>query len=148
MPRLRFTFALLVLAAMACQIGPIDLSRPGSSGSYQGTIQASCAPFDAAAYELNVTPAIDGDSVLIVVWALPIEPGRVIRFDDSGERGSGARCPSPGSCTQAARGRINFDSFQESGSANGHFLLFFDDGTSLEGSFEAEWFGDEWVLCG
>jgi hypothetical protein len=137
--------ALTVVAAIAI---PAD-----SSFSY-GTIRSSCAPTDAPAIAITLTPErseckrTTGPYVSIAIWrGLPIHAGQVIEFGPGSNTGSAEQCAKESDCKRARSARIVFDRYEGRSGATGHYELNFKGGETLKGSFEVKWC-EERVICG
>ena len=137
--------ALTVVAAIAI---PTD-----SSFSY-GTIRSSCAPTDAPAIAITLTPEpstckrTTGPYASFAIWrGLPIHAGQVVEFGPGSNAGSAARCAKEGDCKLAQSATIVFDSYEERSGAKGHYEMGFKGGETLTGSFEVKWC-EERVICG
>ncbi len=137
--------ALTVVAAVA--------TPPDSSFSY-GTIRNSCAPTDAPAIAIILTPErsackrTEGPYASFAIWrGLPIHAGQVVEFGAGSNAGSAARCAKEGECKLAQSASIVFDSYEERSGATGHYEMNFKGGETLKGSFEVKWC-EERVICG
>ncbi len=142
------TFAVLALAAIAAIATPTD-----SSFSY-GTMRSSCAPTDAPAIAITLTPERSeckrtaGPYVSFAIWrGLPIHAGQVVEFGQGSNAGSAARCAKEGDCKLAQSAKVVFDSYEERSGATGHYEMNFKAGETLKGTFEVKWC-EERVICG
>lgn len=140
-----FAVVLIAIAAIAVPAEP--------SFSY-GTMRRSCAPTDAPAIAIMLTPErseckrVTGPYVSFAIWrGLPIHAGQVIEFGQGSNAGSAARCAKEGECKLAQSATIVFDSYEERSGAKGHYEMQFKGGESLKGSFEVKWC-EERVICG
>lgn len=138
-------FAVTVLAAIAF---------PAESSFSYGTMRSSCAPTDAPAIAITLTPErseckrISGPYISLAIWrGLPIHAGQVVEFGSGSSAGSAARCAKEGDCKLAQSATIVFDSYEERSSAKGHYEMNFKSGETLKGSFEVKWC-EERVICG
>jgi hypothetical protein len=137
--------ALIAVAAIAIPAEP--------SFSF-GTIRSSCAPTDAPAIAITLTPErseckrVAGPYVSFAIWrGLPIHAGQVVEFGPSSNAGSAARCGKEGDCKLVQSATIVFDSYEERSGAKGHYEMNFKGGETLKGSFEVKWC-EERVICG
>ena len=150
---------LMLLAAMltaGCGSGPLlDLPIPWGPSeqtpAYQGTVQWSCSPIDAMAwqFELQADPVEDLPLVSIAIWPRsPLEAGSVIRLDGERPQGYGAVFSGGTEWVPASRGEIGFESYAEEGEAQGWFWLKLDRGPRVEGAFTAHWLDVGPIACG
>jgi hypothetical protein len=137
--------ALIAVAAIAIPAEP--------SFSF-GTIRSSCAPTDAPAIAITLTPErseckrVAGPYVSFAIWrGLPIHAGQVVEFGPGSNAGSAARCAKEGDCKLVQSATIVFDSYEERSDAKGHYEMNFKGGETLKGSFEVKWC-EERVICG
>jgi hypothetical protein len=137
--------ALIAVAAIAIPAEP--------SFSF-GTIRSSCAPTDAPAIAITLTPErseckrVAGPYVSFAIWrGLPIHAGQVVDFGPGSNAGSAARCAKEGDCKLVQSATIVFDSYEERSGAKGHYEMNFKGGETLKGSFEVKWC-EERVICG
>jgi hypothetical protein len=137
--------ALIAVAAIAIPAEP--------SFSF-GTIRSSCAPTDAPAIAITLTPErseckrVAGPYVSFAIWrGLPIHAGQVVEFGPGSNAGSAARCAKEGDCKLVQSATIVFDSYEERSGAKGHYEMNFKGGETLKGSFEVKWC-EERVICG
>jgi len=137
--------ALIAVAAIAIPAEP--------SFSF-GTIRSSCAPTDAPAIAITLTPErseckrVAGPYVSFAIWrGLPIHAGQVVEFGPGSNPGSAARCAKEGDCKLVQSATIVFDSYEERSGAKGHYEMNFKGAETLKGSFEVKWC-EERVICG
>jgi len=137
--------ALTVVAAIAI---PTD-----SSFSY-GTIRSSCAPTDAPAIAITLTPErpackrTTGPYASFAIWrGLPIHAGQVVEFGPGSNAGSAARCAKEVECKFAQSATLTFDTYEERSGATGRYEMNFKGGETLKGAFEVKWC-EERVICG
>jgi hypothetical protein len=137
--------ALIAVAAIAIPAEP--------SFSF-GTIRSSCAPTDAPAIAITLTPErsvckrVAGPYVSFAIWrGLPIHAGQVVEFGPGSNAGSAARCAKEGDCKLVQSATIVFDSYEERSGAKGRYEMNFKGGETLKGSFEVKWC-EERVICG
>ena len=137
--------ALTVMAAVA---------KPAESSFSYGTIRSSCAPTDAPAIAITLTPEPStckrtaGPYASFAIWrGLPIHAGQVVEFGPGSNAGSAARCAKEGDCKLAQSATIVLDSYEERSGAKGHYEMNFKGGETLKGSFEVKWC-EERVICG
>jgi len=137
--------ALIAVAAIAIPAEP--------SFSF-GTIRSSCAPTDAPAIAITLTPErseckrVAGPYVSLAIWrGLPIHAGQVVEFGPGSNAGSAARCAKEGDCKLVQSATIVFDSYEERSGAKGHYEMNFKGAETLKGSFEVKWC-EERVICG
>lgn len=142
------TFAALAFTAIAAIAIPAD-----SPFSY-GTMRSSCAPTDAPAIAITLTPErseckrVTGPFLSLAIWrGLPIHAGQVVEFGPGSSGGSAARCAKEGECKLAQSATIVFDSYEERSGAKGHYEMVFKGGETLKGIFEVKWC-EERVVCG
>jgi hypothetical protein len=139
---------VLAMTVLAATASPAD-----SSFSY-GTIRSSCAPTDAPAIAITLTPERSackrpiGSHVTFAIWrGLPIHAGQVVEFGSGSNAGSAARCAKEGDCRLAQSATIVFDTYEQRAGATGHYEMSFKGGETLTGTFEVKWC-EERVICG
>lgn len=145
--------APLLLAALACT-GQAEPSGPpiGFEYAYAGP---SCAPWDGFAVSLVLRGAAlapgdsaieAGDTPQLRLAMYPrtsgtgpsgLRPG-TYRWPDEPEVAIGSSCAA-GSCTTMPSGRIAVDEVAIDGRLRGTVELQLQDGSTLRGSFDAEW---------
>jgi hypothetical protein len=142
-------FAVALIATGA----PARPAEPSFSYSY-GTMRNSCAPTDAPAIAITLTPErseckrVTGSYVSFAIWrGLPIHAGQVVEFGQGSNAGSAARCAKEGECKLAHSATIIFDSYEERSGATGHYEMQFKGEDILKGRFEVKWC-EERVICG
>jgi hypothetical protein len=138
-------FAMTVLAAIAI---------PAESSFSYGTIRSSCAPTDAPAIAITLTPErsgckrTSGPYASFAIWrGLPIHAGQVVEFGPGSNAGSAAQCTKEGECKLAQSATIVFDTYEERAGATGHYEMSFKGRETLTGTFEVKWC-EERVICG
>ena len=142
--------AVIVLALTAI----VAIAIPADSSFSYGTIRSSCAPTDAPAIAITLTPERSackrptGPYVSFAIWrGLPIHAGQVVEFGPGSNAGSAARCAKEGDCKLAQSATIVFDTYEERAGATGHYEMSFKGGETLTGTFEVKWC-EERVICG
>jgi hypothetical protein len=142
------TFAALAVTAIAA------IAIPAESSFSYGTMRSSCAPTDAPAIAITLTPErseckrVTGPYVSFAIWrGLPVHAGQAVTIGSGSNAGSAARCAKEGDCKLAQSATIVFDSYEERAGAKGHYEMGFKGGETLKGSFEVKWC-EERVICG
>jgi hypothetical protein len=142
------TVIVLAMTALAA------IAIPANSSFSYGTIRSSCAPTDAPAIAITLTPERSackrpiGPYASFAIWrGLPIHAGQVIEFGPGSNAGSAARCAKEGDCKLAQSATIVFDTYEERAGATGHYEMSFKGGEILTGTFEVKWC-EERVICG
>jgi hypothetical protein len=142
------TFAALAVTAVAA------IAMPAESSFAYGTMRSSCAPTDAPAIAITLTPEpseckrVAGPYVAFAIWrGLPVHAGQAVTIGPGSNAGSAARCAKEGDCKLAQSATIVFDSYEERVGAKGHYEMDFKGGETLKGSFEVKWC-EERVICG
>ena len=128
--------ALTVMAAVA---------KPADSSFSYGTIRSSCAPTDAPAIAITLTPEPStckrtaGPYASFAIWrGLPIHAGQVVEFGPGSNAGSAARCAKEGDCKLAQSATIVFDSYEERSGAKRTLRNGIQGGRNSKGVFRSE----------
>ena len=132
---------------------PSELGPPAGYG--YAVAMADCAPWDALAVTLYLTPtratseSIAPPFLRVSVYSSPrTVAGRAFEWTGSmSQVGTASRCQSGSACLSAEAGGIRFDSPRPDSSLAGTVDVRFPDGSATRGSFQAGWRGPP-ALCG
>jgi len=109
------------------------------------TIRHACGPTDGPALQLTLTkvehPGKDDARLFLTLYRdLPEPPLTQARSFELAHMkdGDAVRCPRPGACESALRGRVVLEKFDGTG-AEGSYELHFKDGSTESGRFKAAW---------
>jgi hypothetical protein len=115
--------------------------------TFPATIQRDCAPWDGAAFTVNI-PVQGVVDLSISIWQAPelTSPNAFSFPDDTGQVGNASLADAAGTSEQLS-GNVFFSSVQDGSPVDGRFELSTDTGQRFAGEFHAEW-GDQIVMCG
>ena len=109
------------------------------------TIRHACGPTDGPALQIILTKVAnpgknDARLFLSLYRDLPQPPLSQPRTFELAhmQDGDGVRCPRPNGCESAERGRVVLEKFSGAG-AEGSYELYFKDGSTERGRFQAAW---------
>lgn len=119
-------------------------------------VSHSCAPWDGPAIVLSLTTkpdscgkATEGPYLSIYIWRdLPTSGPKTIEFKEGGDNGGASRCAKVNECERATSGRVNFSKFDENDEVEGTYEFHFKDGSVEQGSFKADEWCHQRVVCG
>jgi hypothetical protein len=147
-PRIQF---LIVLGLVAVILGVAWYTYPkrnqAMAQTFPSTIQRDCAPWDGAAFTVNI-PLQSGDAISVSIWQAPeLQSPKTFSFpDNTGQVGNASLMRSAG-FPEELSGSVSFSSVQQASPAEGRFDLTTDTGQHFSGEFHAEW-RDQTILCG
>jgi hypothetical protein len=126
----------------------------GTSFGY-AVVRGSCAPWDGPAVAVTLTEQRASckqavyPQLQIAVWrGFPIVAPATIEFNDKADNGGAAvLCTAENACQRAVSGEVKFDSYNDGKSAKGSYEFTFRDGTTMKGTFDAEWCQEK-IMCG
>jgi hypothetical protein len=124
-----------------------SLPGPGSEGNFQATVNRDCAPWDGAAFTVQVQ--FDSATVIYIsIWQSPdiLLPSTFKFQDETGRVGNAYILPELGPYT-LLNGEVHLQRVQEGMPLEGRFRLTSAGGGKYEGRFTAEWL-DQIVYCG
>lgn len=146
----------MLLLLLAC-VGTKDTT---DSTPALATATPSCAPWDGTAYaftlpitgaaECTVTPTTPWVRIEVYDTAqVPLSAGDSYTLDNTGTTGAGWSYPTGdlGSAVLATSGNLTIDAWTEGSGGSGSWSLTLEDGSTLEGSFDATWCPAD-ILCG
>lgn len=158
-PKAMMVFALPCLLLGACR--PSETTPPPGppDGLPYAYARDGCAPWDGLATWIALSADTlrpgepTGSEVLRpYVWISVYRPADELggeRFEIDQDRIAGAmRCTAEETrCDPSASGFVEFGTREADGSLPGSFRLRFEDGSTVEGGFRAQWY-ERQILCG
>jgi hypothetical protein len=115
--------------------------------TFPATIQRDCAPWDGAAFTVDISLQ-RGDVISISIWQAPeIRSPRTFSFPDATGQVGNASLMRSGGLPEQLSGKVFFLSVNQGSRTQGKFELSTESGQHFAGEFQAEW-DDQIVLCG
>jgi hypothetical protein len=122
--------------------------RPEAAHVYAATIQQDCAPWDGAAFSVQI-PLENGDVIEIAVWEAPlIQFGKTFSFPKESSQHGYASLVHSVEAREQLTGSVSFSGVMSGDPVEGRFELeTMDFEQHFVGRFQAGWI-DRIVLCG